>query len=30
MNQWYPDLIYDNHPVEQPALPEDGYDLTSR
>ena len=24
-NQWYPDLIYDNHPVEQPALPEDGY-----
>jgi arylsulfatase A-like enzyme len=24
-NQWYPDLIYDNHPVEQPALPQDGY-----
>ena len=23
-NQWYPDLIYDNHPVEQPATPEDG------
>ena len=19
-NQWYPDLVYDNHPVEQPAL----------
>jgi arylsulfatase A-like enzyme len=28
-NQWYPDLIYDNHPVEQPALPEDGYHLTT-
>ena len=27
-NQWYPDLVYDNHPVEQPALPEDGYHLT--
>jgi arylsulfatase A-like enzyme len=27
-NQWYPDLIYDNHPVEQPSLPEDGYHLT--
>ncbi|MFF0345322.1 arylsulfatase [Kribbella sp. NPDC004875] len=27
-NQWYPDLIYDNHPVPQPALPEDGYHLT--
>ena len=24
-NQWYPDLVYDNHPVEQPTLPEDGY-----
>ena len=24
-NQWYPDLIYDNHPVEQPTLPEEGY-----
>jgi arylsulfatase A-like enzyme len=20
-NQWYPDLVYDNHPVEQPAMP---------
>jgi arylsulfatase len=24
-NQWYPDLVEDNHPVEQPAQPEDGY-----
>ena len=28
-NQWYPDLVYDNHPVDQPALPEDGYHLTT-
>jgi arylsulfatase A-like enzyme len=28
-NQWYPDLVHDNHPVEQPALPEDGYHLTT-
>jgi arylsulfatase A-like enzyme len=28
-NQWYPDLIYDNHPVEQPSFPEDGYHLTT-
>jgi arylsulfatase len=28
-NQWYPDLVYDNHPVEQPAVPEDGYHLTT-
>jgi arylsulfatase A-like enzyme len=28
-NQWYPDLVYDNHQVEQPALPEDGYHLTT-
>ena len=27
-NQWYPDLVYDNHPTTQPALPEDGYHLT--
>jgi arylsulfatase A-like enzyme len=27
-NQWYPDLVYDNHPVSQPAQPEDGYHLT--
>ncbi len=24
-NQWYPDLVYDNHPVDQPKLPEEGY-----
>jgi len=24
-NQWYPELIEDNHFVEQPALPQDGY-----
>jgi arylsulfatase A-like enzyme len=28
-NQWYPDLIYDNHAVDQPSLPEDGYHLTT-
>lgn len=28
-NQWYPDLVYDNHPVPAPALPEDGYHLTA-
>jgi len=28
-NQWYPDLVYDNHPVEQPSLPEDGYHFTT-
>jgi arylsulfatase A-like enzyme len=28
-NQWYPDLVYDNHPVDQPSLPEDGYHLTT-
>ena len=27
-NQWYPDLVYDNHPVEQPAPPSEGYHLT--
>lgn len=27
-NQWYPDLVYDNHPVEQPATPEEGYHLS--
>jgi arylsulfatase len=27
-NQWYPDLIYDSHPVDPPSLPEDGYHLT--
>ena len=24
-NQWYPDIVYDNHPVDQPSSPEDGY-----
>jgi arylsulfatase len=28
-NQWYPELVYDNHPVEPPATPEDGYHLTA-
>jgi arylsulfatase A-like enzyme len=28
-NQWYPDLVYDNHLVDQPAMPEDGYHLTT-
>jgi arylsulfatase A-like enzyme len=28
-NQWYPDLIYDNHPVDQPATPEEGYHLST-
>ena len=28
-NQWYPDLIYDNHPTDQPSWPEDGYHLTT-
>ncbi len=27
-NQWYPDLVYDNHPIEPPASPEDGYHLS--
>lgn len=27
-NQWYPDLVYDNHVVDQPAMPEDGYHLS--
>jgi arylsulfatase len=28
-NQWYPDLIYDNHLVEPPASPEQGYHLSA-
>jgi arylsulfatase len=28
-NQWYPDLVYDNHPVEQPRSPEHGYHLST-
>jgi arylsulfatase A-like enzyme len=27
-NQWYPDLVYDNHPVDQPYSPEEGYHLS--
>jgi arylsulfatase A-like enzyme len=27
-NQWYPDLTYDNHPIDQPATPEEGYHLS--
>ena len=27
-NQWYPDLVYDNHPVDQPRQPEEGYHFT--
>ena len=27
-NQWYPDLVYDNHPVDQPKTPEQGYHFT--
>ena len=27
-DQWYPDLVYDNHPVDPPATPEDGYHLS--
>src|SRR3954447_24894964 len=28
-NQWYPDLVYDNHPVDQPKSPAEGYHLTT-
>jgi arylsulfatase len=27
-SQWYPDLVYDNHQVEPPATPAEGYHLT--
>ena len=27
-DQWYPDLVYDNHHVAPPATPEDGYHLS--
>jgi arylsulfatase A-like enzyme len=27
-SQWYPDLVYDNHQVEPPTTPEEGYHLT--
>ncbi len=28
-NQWYPDLIYDNHPVAPPKSPQEGYHLST-
>jgi hypothetical protein len=28
-SQWYPDLIYDNHPVTPPKSPQEGYHLTT-
>jgi arylsulfatase A-like enzyme len=28
-SSWYPDLVYDNHPVEPPGTPEDGYHLST-
>jgi arylsulfatase len=28
-SQWYPDLVYDNHQVEPPASPEQGYHLNA-
>jgi len=28
-SQWYPDLIYDNHPVAPPSSPQEGYHLTA-
>jgi arylsulfatase A-like enzyme len=27
-DQWYPELVYDNHPVAPPGTPEDGYHLS--
>ncbi len=27
-NNWYPDLVYDNHFIEPPASPEEGYHLS--
>jgi arylsulfatase len=27
-SQWHPDLVYDNHQVDPPATPEEGYHLT--
>ncbi len=27
-SQWYPDLVYDNHQIEPPRTPEEGYHLT--
>jgi len=28
-NQWYPELVYDNHPVDPPKSPEQGYHFTA-
>ena len=28
-NSWYPDLVYDNHQIDPPAGPDDGYHLSS-
>ncbi len=28
-SQWHPDIVYDNHPVDQPTLPEDGYHFST-
>lgn len=27
-NQWYPDLVHDNHPIDPPATPDQGYHLS--
>ena len=27
-NQWFPELVYDSHPVDPPGTPEEGYHLT--
>jgi arylsulfatase A-like enzyme len=27
-NQWYPELVYDSHPVDPPRTPEEGYHFT--
>ncbi|MDO8210454.1 arylsulfatase [Conexibacter sp. CPCC 206217] len=27
-NQWYPELVYDSHPVDPPRSPQEGYHLT--
>ena len=27
-SQWYPELVYDNHQIQQPRTPEEGYHLT--
>ncbi|MGR6584966.1 arylsulfatase (plasmid) [Rhodococcus qingshengii] len=27
-SSWFPDLVYDNHPIDPPGTPEDGYHLS--